>query len=187
MGDPRGLPPLQMAVNLSAIQFRDGDLPQAVAHALRDTGFDPQLLELELTESTLIRDTDATLASVRQLKQIGVRLAIDDFGTGYSSLAGLKRFDIDQLKIDQSFVRDLASDPDDAAIVRATIQMATSLNLRTIAEGVEDAAALQLLRQFACQAAQGYYLARPMTAEDFAAFMAKGLNSESKAQRERSS
>ena len=140
-----------------------------------------------MTESTLIRDIDATLASVRQLKQIGVGLAIDDFGTGYSSLSYLKRFDIDKLKIDQSFVRDLASDPDDAAIVRAIIQMATSLNLRTIAEGVEDAAALQLLRQFACQEAQGYYLARPMTAEDFAAFMAKSLNSESKADRERSS
>jgi EAL domain-containing protein (putative c-di-GMP-specific phosphodiesterase class I) len=130
-----------------------------VTQVLRDTGFDPQLLELELTESTLIRDIDATLASVRQLKQLEVKLAIDDFGTGYSSGSCLKRVAIDKLKIDQSFVRDLASDPDDAAIVRAIIQMATSLNLHTIAERVDAAAALQLLRQFACQEAQGYYLA----------------------------
>jgi diguanylate cyclase (GGDEF)-like protein/PAS domain S-box-containing protein len=171
-----GLPPLLMAVNLSAVQFRRGDVKQTVTEALQASGFDPQLLELELTESTLIRDTEASLASVRQLKQLGVKLAIDDFGTGYSSLSYLKRFDIDKLKIDRSFVRDLASDPDDAVIVRAIIQMAASLNLRTLAEGVEDEATLAQLRQFACDEAQGYYFARPMTAADFAAFVAKSLN-----------
>jgi diguanylate cyclase (GGDEF)-like protein/PAS domain S-box-containing protein len=171
-----GLPPLLMAVNLSAVQFRRGEVEQTVAEALQASGLEPQLLELELTESILIRDTDASLASVRRLKQMGVKLAIDDFGTGYSSLSYLKRFDIDKLKIDRSFVRDLATDPDDAVIVRAIIQMAVSLNLRTLAEGVEDEAALAQLRRFACDEAQGYYFARPMNAADFASFVAKSLN-----------
>ncbi len=168
-----GLPPLVMAVNLSAVQFRRGDMPQTIAQALQSTGFDPHLLELELTESILIRDTETVLGSVRQLKQLGVKLSIDDFGTGYSSLSYLKRFDVDKLKIDQSFIRDLATDPDDAAIVRAIIQMGVSLNLRTLAEGVEDAATLVLLREFACDEAQGYHFARPMEAQAFAGFMAR--------------
>ena len=166
-----GLPSLRMAVNLSAVQFRRGDVQHAVTAALQDSGLAPQLLELELTESLLIRDTDSVLASVRQLKQQGVRLAIDDFGTGYSSLSYLKRFDIDKLKIDQSFVRDLAGDPDDAAIVRAVIQMAHSLNLETLAEGVEDAATLAQLRAFACDEVQGYHFARPMPAAECAGYL----------------
>ncbi|MBI2745618.1 MAG: EAL domain-containing protein [Burkholderiales bacterium] len=166
-----GLPPLIMAVNLSAVQFRRGEVQQTIAQALQTTGFDPHLLELELTESVLIGDTETVLSSVRQLKQLGVKLSVDDFGTGYSSLSYLKRFDVDKLKIDQSFVRDLASDPDDAAIVRAIVQMAGSLNLRTIAEGVEDAATLALLREFSCDEAQGYHLARPMAAQAFVDFM----------------
>lgn len=168
-----GLPPLIMAVNLSAVQFRRGDMQHTIAQALQSTGFDPQSLELELTESILIRDTETVLASVRQLKQLGVKLSIDDFGTGYSSLSYLKRFDVDKIKIDQSFIRDLASDPDDAAIVRAIIQMGASLNLRIIAEGVEDAATLALLREFSCDEAQGYFFARPMEAAAFATFMAR--------------
>lgn len=166
-----GLPPLIMAVNLSAVQFRRGEVEQTIARALQATGFDPHLLELELTESILIRDTESALSSVRQLKQLGVKLSIDDFGTGYSSLSYLKRFDVDKLKIDQGFIRDLASDPDDAAIVRAIVQMSASLNLRIIAEGVEDAATLALLREFECDEAQGYHFARPMAAEAFVAFM----------------
>lgn len=170
-----GLPVMVMAVNLSAVQFRRGDVMQTIAQALQATGFEAKLLELELTESILIGDTENVLASVRQIKQLGVKLSIDDFGTGYSSLSYLKRFDIDKLKIDQSFVRDLASDPDDAAIVRAIIQMAASLNLRTIAEGVEDAATAEQLRQFACDEVQGYHFARPMPAKAFAEFLAKHL------------
>ena len=168
-----GLPSLIMAVNLSAVQFRRGEVGQAITRVLQATGFDPHLLELELTESILIRDTESVLSSVRQLKQLGVKLSIDDFGTGYSSLSYLKRFDVDKLKIDQSFIRNLSSDPDDAAIVRAIVQMAASLNLRTIAEGVEDAATLELLCSFACDEAQGYHFARPMAAPAFAAFMAR--------------
>jgi EAL domain-containing protein (putative c-di-GMP-specific phosphodiesterase class I) len=168
-----GLPPLIMAVNLSAVQFRRGEVQQTIAQALQATGFDPHLLELELTESVLIGDTETVLTSVRRLKQLGVKLSVDDFGTGYSSLSYLKRFDVDKLKIDQSFIRDLASDPDDAAIVRAIVQMAGSLNLRTIAEGVEDAATLALLREFSCDEAQGYHFARPMAAQSFVNFMAQ--------------
>ncbi len=168
-----GLPPLVMAVNLSAVQFRRGEIEQTIARALQSSGFAPQLLELELTESILIQDTESVLGSVRQLKQLGVKLSIDDFGTGYSSLSYLKRFDVDKLKIDQSFIRDLARDPDDAAIVRAIVQMGASLNLRTIAEGVEDAATLAFLRGIACDEAQGYHLSRPMEAQAFARFMAQ--------------
>ncbi len=161
-----GLPELTLSVNLSAIQFRRGQVEQSVARALQDSGLAPALLELELTESILIQNVESVLASVRALKQLGVKLAIDDFGTGYSSLSYLKRFDIDRLKIDQSFVRDLATDPDDAAIVRAIIQMARSLNLRTVAEGVETAPIRDQLRDFGCDEAQGYLYARPVPAAE---------------------
>jgi len=166
-----GLPVMTMAVNLSAVQFRRGDIEQSVVHALEETGLDPTLLELELTESILIQNVDSLRATLSRLKTLGVKISIDDFGTGYSSLSYLKRFDIDKLKIDQSFVRDLATDPDDAAIVRAIIQMARSLNLRTIAEGVETPEILQQLRDFACDEAQGYHFARPMPADELANFL----------------
>ena len=119
--------------------------------AIASTGIDPTMLELELTESILITDTESVLATVRRLKSLGIRLSIDDFGTGYSSLSYLKRFDIDKLKIDRSFISGLTTDPDDAAIVRAIIQMARNLGLRTIAEGVEDARTLEWLRVFQCK------------------------------------
>ena len=167
-----GLPPVTMSVNLSAIQFKRGNVEQSVLAALADSGLAPAQLELELTESILIQNVESVLIAVRQLKQHGVRLAIDDFGTGYSSLSYLKRFDIDRLKIDQSFVRDLVSDPDDAAIVRAIIQMAQSLNLQTIAEGVETAEMVQQLRAYGCDQAQGYYYARPMPAAEIAQLLA---------------
>jgi EAL domain-containing protein (putative c-di-GMP-specific phosphodiesterase class I) len=168
-----GLPELSMAVNLSAVQFKRGDVDRSVMQALEQTGFNPALLELELTESILIQNAESVLASVKRLKLLGVKISIDDFGTGYSSLSYLKRFDIDKLKIDQSFVRDLATDPDDAAIVRAIIQMARSLNLRTIAEGVETEEMLHQLRIFQCDEAQGYHFARPMPASDLARYLAE--------------
>lgn len=166
-----GLPELTMAVNLSAVQFKRGDVEQTVINALEESGFDPCLLELELTESILIHNTESVLATVKRLKLLGVKLSIDDFGTGYSSLSYLKRFAVDKLKIDQSFVRDLATDPDDAAIIRAIIQMARSLNLKTLAEGVEHAGMLELLRVFHCDEVQGYHFARPMPAEEFARYL----------------
>ncbi len=168
-----GLPALCMAVNLSAVQFKRGDVEQSVIHALELSGLNPALLELELTESILIHNVEGVLATVKRLKLLGVKLSIDDFGTGYSSLSYLKRFDIDKLKIDQSFVRDLATDPDDAAIVRAIIQMARSLNLHTIAEGVETVDMLHQLRVFQCDEAQGYHFARPMPANDLPDWVAR--------------
>ena len=170
-----GLPELLIAVNLSAVQFKRGDVEKAVTQALDESGLNPALLELELTESILIKDTEKVLATVRQLKSLGVKLSIDDFGTGYSSLSYLKRFNVDKLKIDQSFVRDMADDPNDAAIVSAIIQMAKSLNLTTIAEGVEDERQLALLRRLHCDEVQGYYFARPMPADEFLNFVAGKL------------
>jgi diguanylate cyclase (GGDEF)-like protein/PAS domain S-box-containing protein len=161
-----GLPALAVAVNLSAVQFKRGDVEQSVVRALDESGMAPPWLELELTESILIQNAEDVLSVVKRLKQLGVKISIDDFGTGYSSLSYLKRFDIDKLKIDQSFVRDLASNPDDAAIVRAIIQMAHSLNLKTIAEGVETEDMLVRLCSFGCDEAQGYFFGRPMPAQD---------------------
>ncbi|MEO8411127.1 MAG: EAL domain-containing protein, partial [Propionivibrio sp.] len=166
-----GLPPLVMAVNLSAEQFRRHDLVNTVINALVLSELDSQWLELELTESILLQDAEATLDAVRRLKALGVKLAVDDFGTGYSSLAYLKRFSVDKLKIDQSFIRDLESDPDDAAIVRAIIQMAHSLKLKTIAEGVENDALTNLLRIFNCDEIQGFGFAHPMPADRIEAFL----------------
>ncbi len=165
------LPTLVVAVNLSAVQFRRGRLEETVIAALTSSGLDPGLLELELTESILIGDTETVLQTIRRLKMFGIALSIDDFGTGYSSLAYLKRFAVDKLKIDQSFVRGLVTDPGDEAIVRAIIGMARSLGLRTIAEGVEDEQVLDLLRDCHCDEAQGYHIARPMPVEDFTAYM----------------
>jgi diguanylate cyclase (GGDEF)-like protein len=167
-----GLPPLVMAVNLSAVQFRRGDVEKTVMHALKTSGLEPRYLELELTESVLIHDTELVLSTVQRLKRLGVTLSIDDFGTGYSSLSYLKRFEVDKLKIDQSFIRDLATNADDVAIVCAIIQMAKSLNLKTIAEGVETEDLVTPLQMFGCDEAQGYHFAAPMTAPEFARFHA---------------
>ena len=171
-----GLPELLIAVNLSAVQFKRGDVEKGVTQALAESGMNPALLELELTESILIEDTEKVLATVRRLKSLGVKLSIDDFGTGYSSLSYLKRFNVDKLKIDQSFVRDMVDNPNDAAIVSAIIQMAKNLNLTTVAEGVEDERQLALLRLQHCDEVQGYHFARPMPADEFATFIFKSLN-----------
>jgi diguanylate cyclase (GGDEF)-like protein len=167
-----GMRGLTVAVNLSGVQFKRGNVERSVLAALEEFNLPPHLLELELTESILIKDTESVLATVRRLKDIGVRLSIDDFGTGYSSLSYLKRFNVDKLKIDQSFVRDFASDPDDAAIVRAIVQMAASLGLRTVAEGVETAHIRDQLRDYHCDEAQGYFFARPLPADAFRQFVA---------------
>jgi diguanylate cyclase (GGDEF)-like protein/PAS domain S-box-containing protein len=162
---------LSMAVNLSAIQFRRGSVEESVMRALGEAGADPAALELELTESILLQGTEHVLAAVRRLKALGIRLSIDDFGTGYSSLAYLKRFAVDKLKIDQSFVRDLATDSDSAAIVRAVIQMAKSLNLLVLAEGVETDAVADNLRLLRCDYAQGLFFGAPLPAPEFRALI----------------
>jgi len=164
---------LVVAVNLSAVQFKRGDVERTIIAALQESGLDPSLLDLELTESILIRDTERVLAMVTRLKSLGIKLSIDDFGTGYSSLSYLKRFHVDKLKIDQSFIRDLATNLEDAAIVRAVIQMARSLGLRTIAEGVEDESQLKFLRVQGCDEAQGYHFASPMPAAEMAPYLAR--------------
>ena len=158
-----GVPPMVVAVNLSAVQFRHAGLPDAVARALSDAGLPAQYLELELTESVTANPA-AAIAMMDALHALGVRLSLDDFGTGYSSLSYLKRFPLHTLKIDQSFVRDIDTDPDDRAIVQAIIQMARALNLKTIAEGVETDAQHQFLRREGCDMMQGYRFCRPMDA-----------------------
>ncbi|HXP96749.1 MAG TPA: EAL domain-containing protein, partial [Telmatospirillum sp.] len=171
-----GLKEMVVAVNLSAIQFRRGELLQSVGQALALSGLDPHCLELELTESILIEDTANVLSVVKQLKSLGVKLSLDDFGTGYSSLAYLRRLDLDKLKIDQSFVRDIAGDPNNETLVKAIVQMAQGLGLRTIAEGVEDSATLDVIRRHGCDEVQGFHFAKAMPAEQFARYVSEHVS-----------
>jgi diguanylate cyclase (GGDEF)-like protein/PAS domain S-box-containing protein len=159
-----GLPPLRIAVNVSARELREKDFVAMVLAALTETGIEPGCLELELTESFLMQDATVTGAVLQALKDLGVMLALDDFGTGYSSLSHLRRFPIDTLKIDQSFVRDLATDADDASIVNAVISMGESLHMRVVAEGVETRDQVAFLQQHGCPVGQGYYFGRPVLA-----------------------
>ena len=161
----QGLPPMRMAVNLSARQFKDPRFAQRVMEILNETGLDPQYLELEITESILVDGLDSVNAILLDFKRAGIMISLDDFGTGYSSLSYLKRFPIDKLKIDQSFVREVLTDADDASLVRAVIAMARALRLRVIAEGVETQGHLDFLRADGCDEIQGYHIARPMPAE----------------------
>lgn len=165
-----GMEPLPVAVNLSALQFQHRELPRDIAHVLQDTGLAPQYLELELTESAVLRDADRAISLMRALKEVGLRLSLDDFGTGYSSLSQLKRLPLDKLKIDQSFVRGLPDDPYDVAISTAIIVMGKALNLTVIAEGVETAEQLHVLRSVECSGIQGYFLSRPLPPADYARF-----------------
>lgn len=158
-----GLEPIRVAVNLSGHQFRQRNLIKTIAKTLTNSRLDPQHLELEITESTLMENAASTIHTVKELKSMGVRLAVDDFGTGYSSLSYLRRFPLDVLKIDRSFIRDVTINADDAAITRAIIAMAHNLNLEVIAEGVENEQQLQFLQENNCDMAQGYYYCRPLT------------------------
>jgi diguanylate cyclase (GGDEF)-like protein/PAS domain S-box-containing protein len=159
-----------MAVNLSAVQFRHANLPDLVTRVLEDAGLAPECLELELTEGVTMDDPAGAMAVMKRLNQRGVRMAIDDFGTGYSSLSYLKRFPADRLKIDQSFVRDIAVDPDDKAIVVAIIALARSLGFLSMAEGVETPGQLAFLREQGCDEVQGYLFCRPLTPAQFEVF-----------------
>jgi diguanylate cyclase (GGDEF)-like protein len=158
----RGLPTLSVAVNLSARQFSDSMLLAKLTRIIRASGLDPSLLELEITESVVMSKGESAISVLEKLKSIGVQIAIDDFGTGYSSLAYLKRFPIDILKIDRSFIRDIPADSGDRKITRAIIAMAHSLRLKVVAEGVETADQLRFLRTQCCDAVQGYFLHRPL-------------------------
>ncbi|MDN2674018.1 EAL domain-containing protein [Janthinobacterium sp. SUN026] len=159
--------PVHLSVNVSGIQFFVGGLEEEVLKAIRKYEIAPELLELELTESSLMSNAEETIAVLRNLKALGIQISIDDFGTGYSSLAYLKRFPIDKLKIDIAFVREVTSNPDDAAIVLAIISMAHSMKLEVIAEGVENDAQLAYLRRHGCDEMQGYYFSRPVPHEEF--------------------
>jgi diguanylate cyclase (GGDEF)-like protein len=163
--------PLAVAVNLSGVQLRQRNFVDSVRAVLAETGLDPALLELEITESVLMEQAKETLSSLHQLKEIGVQLAIDDFGTGYSSLSYLKRFPVDTLKIDRSFVSEVTSDPDDAALVTGIIALAHSLRLKVVAEGVETVEQRDFLIRCDCDSFQGYLLSQPVPPEVFERLM----------------
>ena len=166
-----GLPRMRVAVNLSAYQFRQKDLPEFVASVLRETELDGSCLELEVTESVVMHSPGEAARILEQLHAQGIHISVDDFGTGYSSLGYLKQFRLDTLKIDRSFVRDISSDADDAAIVRSVIALAHSLRLQVIAEGVETAEQLAYLRELGCDQYQGYLRSKPVPADEFEAML----------------
>jgi EAL domain-containing protein (putative c-di-GMP-specific phosphodiesterase class I) len=170
-----GLPLTTMAVNISAMEFRDEDFLEGVFKILEQTGLDPRSLELELTESVLMKRAESTQSILKALRASGVQLAVDDFGTGYSSLSYLRKFPIDALKIDQSFIRQITTAPDETTIVTAVISMGRSLKLRVIAEGVESQEELAFLQAHQCDEAQGYYFSRPVMAAQFAVLLANGI------------
>jgi diguanylate cyclase (GGDEF)-like protein/PAS domain S-box-containing protein len=175
-----GLRPTTMAVNVSAMEFQDDDFVRSLFAILDESGLNPRALELELTESVLMKRVASTAFILQTLRKRGVRVAIDDFGTGYSSLSYLRKFPIDTLKIDQSFVRQITSTDGDAAIVTAVIGMARSLKLRVVAEGVETFEELEFLLGHHCEEAQGYYFSRPVPAEQFAKLLHTGISPEAR-------
>ncbi len=170
-----GLLPIRIAVNLSPLHFKHKDLGATIAQVLHETKLDPKYLELEVTESVIMQssdtDADAVVATMRKLKEMGVHVSIDDFGTGYSSLSYLKRFPVDTVKIDQSFIRDITTNPDDAAIAKAIISIAHSLSLRVIAEGVETEGQLNFLRSENCDEVQGFFFSKALAADAFIEFV----------------
>jgi diguanylate cyclase (GGDEF)-like protein/PAS domain S-box-containing protein len=168
-----GMPPLVMAVNISSVQFRQSNIVELVTRILDEVKLPHEYLELELTEAVAMGDPQAAIGVIDKLYEQGIRMSIDDFGTGYSSLSYLKKFKVYKLKIDQSFVRDITDDPDDKAIVSAIINMASSLGIKTIAEGVETPGQLAFLRLQGCDEVQGYYFSKPVPAEAFEAFVKK--------------
>ena len=169
-----GLMKITMAVNLSSVQFRQKNLGEIIKAILSESGLAPSGLELEITESVVMQDAEAAILLLEDMKAMGLKLSVDDFGTGYSSLNYLKRFPIDKFKIDQSFVRDLTTDTDDAVIVSTIISMAHSLKLKVIAEGVETAEQLAFLKQQGCDEIQGYYFSQPVSAEEFRKLLSSG-------------
>ena len=167
--------PLTVTVNISGRQLQDAALAVDVAEALRQSDLGPQSLILEMTESMLMQNTEATLTKLQELKALGVRLAIDDFGMGYSSLSYLHRFPIDILKIDKSFVERVGRGAEETALARAIITLGEALRLRTIAEGIEQAEQLAGLRSLGCELGQGYYFAAPLTRDDISALLTDSI------------
>jgi EAL domain-containing protein (putative c-di-GMP-specific phosphodiesterase class I) len=170
-----GLPAMTMAVNVSAMEFRDDNFLENLFVTLGETGLDSRLLELELTESLLMRHPESAAAILQSLREVGIQVAMDDFGTGYSSLGYLRKFPLDALKIDQSFVRQISTAGEDTVIVTAVIGIAQGLKLRVIAEGVETREEVEFLRAHQCDEAQGYYFSRPVPAEQLAKLLKTGI------------
>jgi len=170
-----GLPPVRIAVNVSALQFASKDFLSSVHAALISTGMDPRNLELEFTETVLMEDAESAMQTLRALKAIGVQLAIDDFGVGYSSFSYLRKFPLDALKVDRSFINDISSNPDNATILSALINIGKSLKHRVVAEGVETEEQLHFLQKEGCSEGQGYFFCRPVIAEKFAQFLERGV------------
>jgi EAL domain-containing protein (putative c-di-GMP-specific phosphodiesterase class I) len=166
-----GVPPLRMAVNLSAKQFRQKKLPDLVADIIAKTGIDARLLELEITETAAMEYPEDTIFQIERLKEMKVQLAIDDFGTGYSSLGNLRLFNVNRLKIDRSFVKDIETNNDDATIAEAIISLAHTLNKEVIAEGVENEAQFQFLSSQQCNSMQGFFFSQPLPADVAAEFI----------------
>lgn len=171
-----GFPALCVSVNLSARQFQQENLSEMIIGAIKNTGIEPTRLELELTESSIMKNPVSAIKMLQTLKEIGIKISIDDFGTGYSSLAYLKRLPIDVLKIDKSFVQEVAINPDDAALVMTIITLAHNLRLKVVAEGVETEEQLKFLHQLRCDEWQGYFCSRPLEFEDFKRFLRKQNN-----------
>ncbi|MBI5557821.1 MAG: EAL domain-containing protein [Deltaproteobacteria bacterium] len=169
----QGVPPLRMGVNISSLQFKQQSMASLVRQALEETGLEARYLELELTESAIMQNVDQVNDTLNELKEIGVNLSVDDFGTGYSSMSYLKRFPLDTLKIDRSFVKDITTDPNDAAIIKAIIALAKSLGLKTIAEGVETEDQLRFLREQRCDEMQGFLASKPLPAAEVEQFFAE--------------
>jgi EAL domain-containing protein (putative c-di-GMP-specific phosphodiesterase class I) len=169
-----GHAPLELAVNISARQFQEKDLVATIAAAVEESGLPAALLELELTESVIMRDASDAVRRLKELTSLGIRLAVDDFGTGHSSLGYLRAFPIASLKIDRSFIRDIDRDPNSAALAQAIIALASGLKLKVVAEGVETREQLELLRGFGCQELQGYLFSRPLPPEELLALLEQG-------------
>jgi EAL domain-containing protein (putative c-di-GMP-specific phosphodiesterase class I) len=167
----QGLKNFKLAINLSAVQFKQDNLKGRLFDLVNDAGVSPEMIELELTEAVALEDPEQAAEIMSSLREQGFHLSIDDFGTGFSSMSYLKRFAVEKLKIDQSFVADLTIDHSDLAITTAIVEMAHGLGLRTIAEGVETEAQLKLLHEMGCDEIQGYFYSRPLIAEDFGQFI----------------
>jgi EAL domain-containing protein (putative c-di-GMP-specific phosphodiesterase class I) len=172
----QGIRSISVAVNLSASFFQHKDFEETIENALAETGIPPESLELELTEATIMSDPQKVLGSMASMKALGLQLSIDDFGTGYSSLSYLKKLPVDKLKIDQSFIRNIAGDPDNAAVVRAVISIGRSMQLKVIAEGVENASQLAWLQAEGSEEAQGYYFSRPLPTKGMTELLKQGAN-----------
>jgi len=169
----QGMPISSMSINLSPIQLRNKKISEDILNVLDEVGLDPSILDLELTESVLMHDAEDVNQIIKKLNEEGVTFSIDDFGTGYSSFAYLKKFDVQRIKIDQSFIKGLNHSSGDKKIVQSIIDLANELNLVTIAEGVEDEATLMNLKNMGCTQAQGYFIGKPMSVKDFETYFSK--------------